>query len=223
MLKNLGNKNCELAPKHIEEIQRAYQNFKPIDRNEEDGLAAKVFDNLDFGYYKVTINRPARLKAQWTTERITELRYDKSIKEPMQWAYEKYGDAIYSDLEAVGEELLKWCEENDLELNTKKRKALLSLTTWQKHQKLLDAATQLMQAIGTDEHHDFNAFSHAVDTFLKKHKLKLSATEKNTIYKAVSWYDEIAEKVIKKKQKLSGDKLDHLLHHLGCDQDQLRD
>jgi len=40
---------------------------------------------------------------------------------------------------------------------------------------------------------------------------------------AVSWYDETAEKVVKKTEKLSGDKLDELLHHLGCTVEQLPD
>ena len=43
------------------------------------------------------------------------------------------------------------------------------------------------------------------------------------IYNAVSWYDETANKVIKKKQKLNGDKLEKLLDHLGCDLNQLPD
>ena len=34
----------------------------------------------------------------------------------------------------------------------------------------------------------------------------------------MSWYDENAEKVIKKVVKFKQDKLDELLHHLGCEQ-----
>jgi type I restriction enzyme M protein len=41
-----------------------------------------VFDNTDFGYYKVTIERPKRLKAQFTPERIAELRFDKTCANP---------------------------------------------------------------------------------------------------------------------------------------------
>ncbi|MGF1532360.1 MAG: N-6 DNA methylase, partial [Bernardetiaceae bacterium] len=121
--KNLGNKNCELTPDHIQEIQQAYTQFQTIERQSEDGLAAKVFDNTDFGYCKVTIDRPARLKAQFTAERIADLRFDKSLKEPMLWAFEKFGDQVYTDLKAIEKELLEWCEKNDLDLNAKKRKA----------------------------------------------------------------------------------------------------
>src|SRR5690606_25514043 len=51
----------------------------------------------------------------------------------------------------------------------------------------------------------------------------LSASEKNAILNAVSWYDERAEKVIKKVIKLKGDNLTDLLEHLGCEQHQLPD
>ncbi len=221
--KNLGNKNCELAPVHIKEIQDAYLNFESIERQGEDGLAAKVFSNSDFGYFKVTIDRPARLKAQFTSERIAELRYDKTLKEPMQWAYETYGEQVYTDLKSIEKELLDWCEKNDLDLNAKKRKALTSAATWKKQKELLDTATRLMDAIGSEEYSDFNVFSKRVDEELKASKSKLSAAEKNAILQAVSWYDEAAKKVIKKTQKLSGDKLDQLMHHLGCTQEQLPD
>lgn len=221
--KNLGNKNCELTTNHIKEIQDAYLDFESIERNGEDGLAAKVFDNRDFGYYKVIVDRPARLKAQFTSERIVELRYDKTLKEPMQWAYETYGEQVYTNLKSIEKELLDWCEKNDLDLNAKKRKALTSAATWKKQKELLDTVTRLMDAIGSEEYNDFNVFSKRVDDELKASKSKLSASEKNAILQAVSWYDETAEKVIKKTQKLSGDKLDQLLHHLDCTVEQLPD
>ncbi len=117
--KNLGNKNCELTTDHIKEIQQAYNKFETIERESEDGLAAKVFNNTDFGFYKITIDRPARLKAQFSEERIAELRYEKTLKEPMQWAYEAYGEKVYTDLKSIEKELLDWCEKNDLDLNSK--------------------------------------------------------------------------------------------------------
>lgn len=221
--KNLGNKNCELSPAHIKEIQDTYSAFEDVERQTEDGLAAKVFSNNDFGYYKVSIDRPARLKAQFTAERIAELRYDKTLKEPMQWAFETYGEKVYADLKSIEKELLDWCEKNELDLNSKKRKMLTSAATWKKQKAILDVAQQLLEAIGTAEYSDFNVFAKHVDQELKARKSKLSAPEKNAILHAVSWYDETAEKVIKKREKLSGEKLDKLLHHLGCNAAQLPD
>jgi len=221
--KNLGNKNCELAPEHIQEIQNAYLNFENKERQGENGLAAKVFENSDFGYYKVTIDRPARLKAQFSEERIADLRFDKSLKEAMQWAYETYGDRVCADLKSIEKEIIDWCEKNDLDLNSKKRKVLTSSATWKKQKEILETAEQLMAAIGTDEYRDYNDFLDMVNQELKAQKSKLSASHKNQILAAVSWYDETAEKVINKKQKLSGDKLDQLLHHLDCTVEQLPD
>ena len=80
-----------------------------------------------------------------------------------------------------------------------------------------------MQAMGEEAHYDFNRFRELVDFNLKQYGIKLSASEKNAILNAVSWYDENAEKVIKKIVKLKGEKLDELLDHLGCTQDKLPD
>lgn len=219
--KNLGEKNCELRPEHIKEIQDAYLDFKEIERQTEDGLAAKVFNNTDFGYYKVVIDRPARLKAKFTEERIADLRFEKSLKEPMQWAFETFGEKVYTDLKSLEKEILEWCEKSDLDLNAKKRKELTSKDTWKKQKDLLETATLLLEKIGTDEYNDFNVFSAKVEDVLKSGKIKVSVSEKNQIYAAVSWYDVEAEKVIKKTEKLIGEKLEKLLHHLDCTKDQL--
>lgn len=221
--KNLGAKNCELRPEHIKEIKDAYMNFEDIERQGEDGLAAKVFDNTDFGYYKVVIDRPARLKAQFTEERIAELRFDKTLKEPMEWAFETFGEKVYTDIKSLEKDLLDWCEKNGLNLNAKRRKDLTSKSKWQKQKDILDTAVLLWQKIGEEEYIDFNVFTAKVDEILKAEKIKLSASEKNQIYNVVSWYDESAAKVIKKKEKLKGDKLDKLLNHLGCSVEQLPD
>jgi type I restriction enzyme M protein len=223
MRKSLGDKNCELLPEHINEIQKAYVEFKEVVRHEKEDLAAQVFDKEDFGYYKVIIERPKRLKAQFTEERIAELRFDKTLKEPMQWAWETYGERLYSSLPNLEKEILDYCEQQDFDLNAKKKKQLTSAKLWNKHKTLLEAAQSLMQVIGKEEYNDFNAFSKMVDQEVKAQKLQLSSSEKNYILSAVSWYDENAEKVIKKTQKLKNDKLEELLEHLDCTEEQLED
>ena len=228
--KNLGNKNCEFAPEHIREIVTVYTQLLEVQRpihpdtlEEEPGIASKVFDNTDFGYYKVTVERPKRLKAQFSTECIEELRFDKSLREPMQWAFEQWGEEVYTHLAQHEKALTDWCEKNELNLNAKQLKTLTSPATWQKQLDLFTAATSLMQAIGTDEYNDFNLFRKNIDAELKATKSKLSASEKNAILNAVSWYDATAEKVVKGITKLTGDKLDALLTHLGCNESQLGD
>ena len=225
--KNLGNKNCEFAPEHIREIVSVYSKMQTVDRlinaetKEEEGIASQVFDNTDFGYYKVTIERPKRLKAQFTAERIAELRFDKSLREPMAWAYETFGEKIYTDITKHEKEVTEWCEKNELNLNAKQSKTLVSEAIWTKQLDLLNTATELMKAIGNTEFNDFNVFKEKVEEVLKAKKAKLSASEKNAILNSVSWYDATAEKVVKGITKLTGDKLGQLLDHLDCKETDL--
>lgn len=221
--KNLGNKNCEFAPEHITEIVQTYTDLKAIERKTNDTIASKVFDNSDFGYHKVTIERPKRLKAQFTKERVSELRYDKALKEAMVYAYEAFGDEIYSNLNQHKKELTDWCEKQELNLTSANLNKLLSDATWKKQAGLLKLATTLMEAIGNEEYNDFNVFRTAVDTLLKAHGVTISASDKNAILNAVSWYDADAQKVVKGIVKLTGDKLDKVLEHLDCTESELAD
>jgi type I restriction enzyme M protein len=52
--KNLGNKNCELTPEIRKEITKLLMDFASTEQS-------KIFDNREFGYYKVTVDRPLRL------------------------------------------------------------------------------------------------------------------------------------------------------------------
>jgi len=219
--KNLGNKNCEFAPEHINEIVKVYAEMQTAERNGNQGISAQLFDNADFGYYKVNIERPKRLKAQFTKERIETLRFDKALKEPMQWAYETYGESVYTKLSEYEKDILDWCEKNEINLSAANKKKLLKADTWKKHLNLVQQATDLMKALGSDTHNDFNQFKELVDAKLKASKTKLSATEKKAILNAISWYDADAAKVIKSKTKIAGDKLEKLLNHLGCNENQL--
>ena len=49
--KNLGQKSCELAEETRAQILGLYMNF-------EENEYSKIFDNHEFGYYKVTVNQP---------------------------------------------------------------------------------------------------------------------------------------------------------------------
>ena len=228
--KNLGEKNCEFTPEQIEEIVHTYLNLSTIERALDDkgdstGIASQVFDNNDFAYYKVNIERPDRRKAQFSPERNESLRFDKQLQEPMAYLYETHGNKVYEAgfLKEQQKATLEWCEENEISLNAKARTKLLDLKAWQKQLNLVTIANELMAEIGETEYSDFNQFKRDVDASLKTSKTKLDASGKNAILNAVSWYDESAEKVIKKKQKLSGDKLTELLEHLDCQQTDLAD
>lgn len=66
MRKSLGNKRNEITDEQIDEIVRLYGDMK-------EGERVKVFNNEDFGYYRVRVERPLRLNFQITDERIERL------------------------------------------------------------------------------------------------------------------------------------------------------
>ena len=83
--KNLGAKNCEFAPEQIEKITHLYLEMQPAAGAEGKGIS-KIFDNRDFGYYKVTVDRPLRLAAQFTAEKLAQVRFIPALREVMEWA-----------------------------------------------------------------------------------------------------------------------------------------
>lgn len=221
--KNLGNKNCEFSPEHITEIVETYTNMSVAERESEQGISAQVFDNDDFGYYKATIERPKRLKAQFSADRIETLRYDRVLQEPMQYAFETFGESMYTNTKEHEKELLEWCEKNELNLSSANKTKLTKQDTWQKHLRLVTVAKALQNVFGDKLYTNFNDFKKDVDDELKAQKLTLSASDKKAILNGVSWYDADAEKVIKKVEKLSVDKLTKLLQHLDCKETDLAD
>ena len=61
MRKSLGSKRKELSPEHIEEITKLFGGFEESTR---DGVPiSRIFDNEDFGYRTITVERPQRDKA----------------------------------------------------------------------------------------------------------------------------------------------------------------
>lgn len=221
--KNLGNKNCEFSPEHITEIVNTYTNMSVAEREGEQGIAAQVFDNTDFGYYKATIERPKRLKAQFTTERIEILRYDKALSEAMQYAFETFGDSVYTNIKQHEKDLLDWAEKQELNLSSANKTKLCKPDTWKKHLRLVTNAKALQNVFGDKLYTNFNDLKKEVDAEIKAQKLDISASDKKAILNAVSWYDAEADKVIKKVEKLSGDKLAKLLAHLDCEEKDLAD
>lgn len=230
--KNLGAKNCEFAPEHIEEVTKIYlemrSHFSKYDSEGEGSKReiSKVFDNRDFGYYKVTVERPLRLAAQFTAERVESLRFVPALREVMEWAYGEWGDRIYTDLETDAKykkAIEEYIDKEELAVSPKNRKDLLSVKTWETQRDLMRSAESLMGHIGGNLYLDFNQFAIMFDEALKKLEIKLSSSEKNQVLNAISWRDEAAAKVVKKLHKLKGDKLKELLESLGTVQENLQD
>jgi type I restriction enzyme M protein len=87
MKPSLGNKRREIGngesgkPNHIADITKIYGDFKDNDTRkiktdeaqEKEIVVSKIFDNEDFGYHKITVERPLRLNFQASAERIAQL------------------------------------------------------------------------------------------------------------------------------------------------------
>jgi type I restriction enzyme M protein len=76
--KNLGKKNCELSD---EDIARICDTFLKFEETEQ----SKIFPNAAFGYWKVTVERPLRLKGI-DPERAYTPKEVKALKETAERA-----------------------------------------------------------------------------------------------------------------------------------------
>ncbi|MEZ4252705.1 MAG: class I SAM-dependent DNA methyltransferase, partial [Polyangiales bacterium] len=73
MRKSLGNKRHELSDEHIAELCRLYGDF-------EEGPRSKIFDTEDFGFRKITVERPLRLNFQASPERLERLSSERAFE-----------------------------------------------------------------------------------------------------------------------------------------------
>jgi type I restriction enzyme M protein len=72
MRKSLGNKRNELSRENIDAITKLYG----------DGLAgeqSRIFDNDDFGYRRIAVERPLRLNFQASPERLERLQEERAF------------------------------------------------------------------------------------------------------------------------------------------------
>ncbi len=107
MRKSLGDKRNELANEHIEQLATLAAAFK-------NGPHAKIFDVTDFGYRKITVERPLRLSFETSEDRIQRLspltafqhlakskKRDKKAREKEEAQGRKMQEAILSLLRAM--------------------------------------------------------------------------------------------------------------------------
>lgn len=194
MRKSLGNKSYELTKEHIRQLTDEYLKF-------EDSEISKIFNNSDFGYQKITVERPLRLSCQFIQEKVDGLRFHYSLQEQMQYLYEKYGDEVYTDLKPRKESIKKYWEANEIKVKTADQNKLFDPKYWKTQKELMEAAEKLMAHFGDKVSNDFNVFSKDLDKAIKDLDLKLSAADKKQIINAISWKNEEAERVVKKKEK----------------------
>jgi len=73
MRRSLGDKRREISAEQIQQITDLFTAFKEDEH-------CKIFDTTDFGYRKITVERPLRLNFQASPERMARLKEETAFK-----------------------------------------------------------------------------------------------------------------------------------------------
>ncbi|WMN95560.1 type I restriction-modification system subunit M [Vibrio parahaemolyticus] len=219
MRKSLGSKRHFLTDDEIRAITKNFGEFVEVDTLTESGkpLTAKIFDTHEFGYRRLTIERPLRLSAQITDEAVESLRFaPKPFNAVMQAVFEQFGtewDDNSSGLQGYGSLIEVEAEVRALikadfpELKEKQIKDVLDSKLWLSQKALMDAAKALQVAVGDNlggkaqQSDDFNQFELTLKGAFKTTGIKFDAKQKKQFTDAITWKNQDAEPVIKKVLK----------------------
>lgn len=237
MRKSLGSKRNEMSDDDIKAIIRSFGDFEVVDarvldKSEEvksnrgrqsanpkaepaKTFASKIFATHEFGYRRITIERPLRLSAQLSDDAIATLRYaPKPFDMVMPALYEAFGrnwttdsdtdsdTSSYGDLSTVTLEARAMIKADFSELKEKQIKDVLDAKIWQDQLEIMNKAKALQTAIGDSQFDDFNAFDKVFKQALKDADVNLDAKEKKQLMDAITWKNPEAEPVIKKAVKV---------------------
>lgn len=119
--KNLGAKNCEFSPEQIQQITRAFLDFKETEQS-------KIFDNADFGYWQITVERPLRLRADLSADAVARLR--AACKEAKEELFAKVVERVATKLKAgqhrdfnkVWDAIVADADDHDAKITSKREK-----------------------------------------------------------------------------------------------------
>ncbi|MCP3942966.1 MAG: SAM-dependent DNA methyltransferase [Desulfobacteraceae bacterium] len=232
MRKSLGSKRNKMDDNDIAIITKAHGNFETIEtreldkpleqksnrgRQSENGngakpktFGAKIFHTHEFGYRRLTIERPLRESYQFSDEKIDSLRFaPKPLNQIMEWVFKNFGKTwsddenckLYGDLSDQAGKIRDHIKKEFKNLKEKQIKTVLDKKTWTGQKTILLKARKIQKIIGSDQHDDMNGFDAAV----KATKVKLDSKEKKQITTAVTWKNPEARKVIKKVHKTKAD------------------
>ncbi|HIF9358989.1 TPA: type I restriction-modification system subunit M [Photobacterium damselae] len=245
MRKSLGSKRNLMSEDDIKLITRTFGNFEVVDATALENLgfdklaeqksnrgrqsstskteapktfASKIFNSTDFGYRRLTIERPLRLSAQITDAAIESLRFaPKPLNAPMERLYNEFGTAWNEDgygyLAEVETEVRALIKAEFSELKEKQIKDLLDSKLWLFQRSLMDKAQQLQAAVaamsvgekmagGRDVvSNDFNQFDITMKGAFKATGIKFDAKEKKQFFDAITFKNPEAEPVVKKVLK----------------------
>lgn len=210
MRKSLGSKRNYLTDEEIRTITQNYGAFEAVDTLAHDGesdqkkpFSSKIFNSYEFGYRRVTIERPLRLSAQVSDEAVASLRFaPKPFNAVMQKLYQQYGATwtadSYGQLTEYEAEIRALIKAEFSELKEKDIKTVLDPKLWLEQRQLFNKAQALQAKIGTVQCDDFNAFDDVLKQVLKDANVKLESKEKKQFIDAITWKNADAEPVVSK-------------------------
>ncbi|NQS76175.1 MAG: SAM-dependent DNA methyltransferase [Peptococcaceae bacterium] len=94
--KNLGNKNCQLTPQIRKQIMDTYLQFT-------ENEYSKIFPNAGFGYWKIQVERPLRLKVEINEQKLVEFKkLAQKAKDNVAYSlindvYQETGSKVFHD------------------------------------------------------------------------------------------------------------------------------
>ncbi|WP_299735464.1 class I SAM-dependent DNA methyltransferase [uncultured Endozoicomonas sp.] len=224
MRKSLGSKRNIMSDDDIKTITRCFGAFealepqvlnKPAEQKSNRGrqsanakaeapktFASKIFDHHEFGYRRITIERPLRLTAQITSDAVAGLRFaPKPFNSVMRWIHEEFGDDCHQHLTANETVIRAKIKADFKELKEKQIKEVLDSKLWLFQLGLMKKAETLQTNIGSEEHNDFNQFEITLKAALKQTSTALDTKEKKQFLDAITRKNPEAEPVVKKVLK----------------------
>ena len=230
MRKSLGSKRNEMNDDDIKTITKSFGDFEVVDARVLDKpeevksnrgrqsanpkaeaaktFASKIFATHEFGYRRITIERPLRLSAQLSDDAIETLRYaPKPFDMVMPALYDAFGGNWttdnYGDLSAVTLEARAMIKADFSELKEKQIKDVLDSKVWRDQLEIMNKAKALQKAMGESQFDDFNEFEKVFKQALKDAEVSLDTKEKKQLMDAITWKNPEAEPVIKKAAKVA--------------------
>jgi type I restriction enzyme M protein len=144
------------VPDQIAKITQIYGEFQhnatrrlEIDGVEKDVVVSKIFDNQDFGYWRITVERPLRLNFQASEERLARLETEsafvnlavskkrggaaleeieagKALQESIKTALRSLGETLYKNRDEFETALTDALRAADVKIAAPVKKAILN-------------------------------------------------------------------------------------------------
>ena len=219
--KNQGQRNCTIDAASRDMILAAYMAFEPREATADNPVECKIFSNDDFRYYAVTVERPLRLRAQFTALKIDALRHDAKDVEFSQYLCSTFGEKVYEGLSEADKTAVKeYLQEAEIKKTDKQLKPFFEAAKWRERRALMEAAKAIKEKVGEEVFMDYNAFLERVIEAAPK---GVTAAQCKVIARAMATPDPAAERVVKGEVKANAKALKELDGVYGIPEERLAD